>query len=206
MMMVSLTQHDHAYQLFLSQGILFGFGLTLLFNPSVAVMGHWFRRRRATAIGIVLGGSAAGGIVFPILLQRLIPVIGFAWATRVIAFLIMVCFIVACLTIRTRLPLSGHISWRNAVDLGGFKDVRYVLATVAGFVYVTPGYVAHPYSILTLSSRLFYALFIPYVYISIYANFRGVPPRISNYLLPILNAMNIPSRVLPGLLADRYGP
>ncbi|KAI0730854.1 monocarboxylate permease [Earliella scabrosa] len=187
MMMVSLTQHDHAYQLFLSQGILFGFGLTLLFNPSVAVMGHWFRRRRATAIGIVLGGSAAGGIVFPILLQRLIPVIGFAWATRVIAFLIMVCFIVACLTIRTRLPLSGHISWRNAVDLGGFKDVRYVLATVAGFV-------------------LFYALFIPYVYISIYANFRGVPPRISNYLLPILNAMNIPSRVLPGLLADRYGP
>lgn len=53
---------------------------------------------------------------------------------------------------------------------------------------------------------LFYALFIPYVYVQIYANFRGVPSNISNYLLPILNAMNIPSRVLPGFLADRYGP
>ncbi|KAI0741766.1 monocarboxylate permease [Daedaleopsis nitida] len=187
MMMVSLAQKDHPYQLFLSQGVLFGLGLALLFNPSVAVMSHWFRRRRATAIGIVLGGSAIGGVVFPIMLQHLIPRIGFGWAVRVIGFIMMACFIVACLTIRTRLPLTGHISWRSAIDLGGFKDIRYILAAVAGFV-------------------LFYALFIPYVYIQIYANFRGVPPSISNYLLAILNAMNIPSRVLPGILADRCGP
>ncbi|KAI0742078.1 monocarboxylate permease [Daedaleopsis nitida] len=186
MMMVSLTQKDQAYQLFLSQGVLFGIGIALMFNPSVAVMSHWFRRKRASAIGIVLSGGAVGGVVFPILLQHLIPIIGFGWAVRVIGFIIMVCFIVACMTIRTRLPLSGHISWRTAVDLGGFKDVRYILATVAGFV-------------------LFYSLFIPYFYIQIYANFRGVPPGISNYLLAILNAMNIPSRVLPGILADRYG-
>ncbi|KAI0794344.1 monocarboxylate permease [Fomes fomentarius] len=187
MMMVSLTQPDCAYQLFLSQGVLFGIGIALMFNPCVAVVSHWFRRKRASAIGIVLSGGAVGGVVFPILLQRLIPVIGFAWATRVIAFIIMACFIVACLTIRTRLPLSGHISWRTAVDLHGFKDVRYVLATIGGFI-------------------LFYALFIPYVYVQIYANFRGVPSNIANYLLPILNAMNIPSRILPGFLADRYGP
>ena len=137
MMMMSLTQPDHAYQLFLSQGVLFGIGIALMFNPSVAVMSHWFRRNRASAIGIVLSGGAVGGVVFPILLQRLIPVIGFAWATRVFGFLIMVCFIIACLTIRTRLPLTGHISWRTAVDLGGFKDIRYILATVAGFLYVT---------------------------------------------------------------------
>ena len=55
-------------------------------------------------------------------------------------------------------------------------------------------------------SSLFYALFIPYVYITIYANFHGIPTSTSNYLLPILNAMNIPSRILPGILADRYGP
>ncbi|KAI0688204.1 monocarboxylate permease [Cerioporus squamosus] len=186
MMMVSLTQKDQAYQLFLSQGVLFGIGIALMFNPSVAVMSHWFRRRRASAIGVVLSGGAVGGVVFPIMLQHLIPRIGFGWATRVLAFLIMVCFVVACLTIRTRLPLSGRISWRTAIDLRGFRDVRYVLATVAGFL-------------------LFYALFIPYVYIQIYADFRGVSPNISNYLLAILNAMNIPSRVLPGILADRYG-
>ena len=54
-------------------------------------------------------------------------------------------------------------------------------------------------------SRLFYAFFIPYFYIQIYANFRGINPGIANYLLAILNAMNVPSRILPGFIADRYG-
>ena len=106
----------------------------LRFNPSVAVMSHWFRRRRASAIGIALGGSATGGVVFPIMLQHLIPRIGFGWAVRVVAFVIMACLFVACLTIRTRLPLSGRVSWRSAVDLRGFRDVRYVLAAIAGFL------------------------------------------------------------------------
>lgn len=137
MMMVSLTQQDHAYQLFLSQGVLFGTGVALIYNPSVAALNHWFRRRRALVIGIVIAGSAIGGVVWPIVLHRLIPLIGFAWATRTIAFIMVACFTISCLTIKTRLPLQGHISWRTAVDLGGFKDVRYVLVAVAGFLYVS---------------------------------------------------------------------
>ncbi|KAM5544505.1 hypothetical protein V8D89_002165 [Ganoderma adspersum] len=183
MMMISLAQKDQAYQLFLSQGVLFGIG----FNPSVAVAGHWFRRHRATAIGIIVSGGAVGGIVFPILLQHLVPLIGFGWAVRIIGFISMACFVVACLTIRTRLPLSGDVSLRTAVDLRGFRDPRYVLATVAGFL-------------------LSYAYFIPYFYIQIYASFRGVDPAIASYLLAIMNAMNIPARILPGMLADRFGP
>nr|VWO98132.1 MFS domain-containing protein [Ganoderma boninense] len=208
MMMVSLVQKDRAYQLFLSHGVLFGLGMALMyassravscslglysqsrhpasFNPSIAVLGHWFRRRRATAIGVALGGTSIGGVIFPILFQRLVPVIGFAWAVRTIAFVMMVCFVVACLTIKTRLPLSGHISWRTAVDLHGFKDVRYVLAAISGFL-------------------LFYAVYTPIFYIEIYASFRGVTPELASYLLPILNAGNVLSRIVPGLVSDRFG-
>ena len=39
--------------------------------------------------------------------------------------------------------------------------------------------------------RLFYAFFIPYFYIQIYADFRDVPPGIAHYLLAILNAVYI---------------
>ncbi|KAI0753291.1 monocarboxylate permease [Daedaleopsis nitida] len=186
MMMVSLAQKDQAYQLFLAQGLLFGIGLALLFSPSIALLGHWFRRRRALVIGLATGGSATGGVVFPIILETLIPKIGFPWAVRVVAFVIMGCLTVSCLTMRTRLPLSGHISLRTAVNLGGWKDPRYVLATIGGFL-------------------LFYALFIPYFYIQTYASFRGVDPRIGNYLLAIMNAMNVLSRILPGFMADRFG-
>ncbi|KAI0357821.1 monocarboxylate permease [Trametes cingulata] len=185
-MLLSLCQKDHAYQVYLSQGVLFGIGIALLFNPCVAVLGHWFRKRRALVIGLATGGSASGGVVFPIILQKLIPRVGFGWAVRIIAFILLCCLVVTCLTVRTRLSLSGHISLRTAVDLEGFKDPRYTLATIGAFL-------------------LFYGFFIPYFYIQVYADFRGISPRVGDYLLAILNAMNIPSRILPGYIADKVG-
>ena len=53
--------------------------------------------------------------------------------------------------------------------------------------------------------RLFYAFFIPYFYIQIYARFQGLQPGIADYLVAILNAMNIPARIIPAIFADRYG-
>ncbi|KAH9848688.1 MFS general substrate transporter, partial [Lenzites betulinus] len=187
LMMVSLCQKDKPYQVFLSHGVLFGTGIALLFSPSIAVLGHWFRRRRALVIGLATGGSASGGVVFPILLENLIPRVGFGWAVRISAFILLACLTVSCLTIRTRLPLTGNLSFRTAIDLGGFRDPRYTLAAIGSFL-------------------LFYGFFIPYFYIQIYADFRGVSPHIGHYLLAILNAMNIPSRILPGYIADKVGP
>ncbi|KAI0357828.1 MFS general substrate transporter [Trametes cingulata] len=186
LMMVSLVQPNHPYQIFLSHGVLFGVGISLLFNPSVAVLGHWFRRRRALAIGLTTGGSAIGGVMLPIILQGLIPQVGFGWAIRIMAFVLAGCLLIACVTIRTRLPLSRDSSWPTAVDLGGFKDPRYTLATIGSFF-------------------ILFVFFVPYNYVQIYAELRGVPPHISKYLISILNAMNIPSRILPGILAHRYG-
>lgn len=54
--------------------------------------------------------------------------------------------------------------------------------------------------------RAFYALFIPYFYVQQYALFENVSPNLAKYLLPIINAMGIPARILPGLFADRVGP
>ncbi|KAI0644764.1 monocarboxylate permease [Trametes meyenii] len=187
LMMVSLSQKDQAYQVYLSHGVLFGFGIALLFNPAVAVLGHWFRKRRALAIGLTTGGSASGGVILPIILEKLIPAVGFGWAVRIVGFILLGLLVISCVTIRTRLPLSGHLSFRTAIDLGGFKDPRYTLASIGAFL-------------------LFYGFFIPYFYIQIYANFRGVPPHIAKYLLAIMNATNVPSRILPGYIADKSGP
>ncbi|CDO77908.1 hypothetical protein BN946_scf184692.g6 [Trametes cinnabarina] len=186
LVMVSLARPDQTYQVFLSHGVLFGIGISLLFNPSIAVLSHWFHRHRALAIGITTGGSALGGVLLPIILGVLVPRIGFGWALRVVAFILTVCLALACLTIRTRLPPSKDLSWRKAIDLGGFRDPRYTLAALGSFL-------------------ILFAFFVPYTYIQIYATFRGVPPHIGKYLISILNAMNIPSRIFLGILADKYG-
>lgn len=53
--------------------------------------------------------------------------------------------------------------------------------------------------------QVFYGLFIPYFNIKQYAILRGMDPNLAQYLLPIINAMGIPSRILPGLVADKVG-
>ncbi|KZT01355.1 monocarboxylate permease [Laetiporus sulphureus 93-53] len=186
LMMVSLVQPDKPYQLFLAQGILFGLGLACIFNPALAVAGHWFKRKRAYAIGVIASGSSIGGVFFPIMLQRLIPSVGFPWAVRAMAFVCLGCLTIATLTIRTRLPPSRNITLRGLVDLEGFRDWKYVCASIGAFL-------------------VFYAVFTPYFYIQIYANMQGVPNSLAIYLLPIINAFGTPSRIIPGIMADKWG-
>ncbi|KAL1410599.1 hypothetical protein Q8F55_004616 [Vanrija albida] len=68
------------YQFLLAQGVLFGLGSTLLFHPSVAAPGQWFARRRALAMGVASLGSGLGGVVWPIVVRRLIVQI-VPWST-----------------------------------------------------------------------------------------------------------------------------
>jgi MFS family permease len=48
------------WQVFLTQAICMGLGAGLLYVPSLALIGIWFERRRALAMGIVMSGIAVG--------------------------------------------------------------------------------------------------------------------------------------------------
>jgi MFS family permease len=52
----------------------------------------------------------------------------------------------------------------------------------------------------------FIGLYIPLFYIIAYAENAGVGESISFYLLPIMNAASVFGRIIPDLLADRFGP
>jgi MFS family permease len=49
-------------------------------------------------------------------------------------------------------------------------------------------------------------LFIPFFYITSYSISLGKDPDMSFYLISILNGVSLIGRLLPGILADRYGP
>lgn len=73
----------------LIQGVIGGLGVGFQFLPALSIQSHWFERRRALAIGLVASGTSIGGIVFPIMLNKLIvnPNVGFANAVRAGALL-----------------------------------------------------------------------------------------------------------------------
>lgn len=47
------------------------------FFPSIGVVSHWFKGNLAYATGCLVAGASIGGICFPVMLDRLIPRIGF---------------------------------------------------------------------------------------------------------------------------------
>ena len=131
----------------------------------------WFFHHRALAFGVMASGSSLGGVIFPILVQRLIPRIGFPWSMRVAAFLILGLLIIANLTVKSRLPPSP----KPFVLKAFFTPLRET-----------------PYSLIVAASFLFFfGIFIPFDYIILQAQAAGMSTNLASYLLAILNAASV---------------
>lgn len=75
LMMLSLS--TEYWQALLAQAFCIGVGAGLLFVPTVSLIPTWFSTRIGLAIGIASSGSSLGGVIYPIVLYRLISQVGF---------------------------------------------------------------------------------------------------------------------------------
>ncbi|GES62897.1 mfs monocarboxylate transporter [Aspergillus terreus] len=179
--MVSLCQRY--WQVFLAQGICCGIGDGLLFCPTNALVATYFVKRRSLALGIVLAGSSTGGLIFPLMVQQLLPKIGFAWTVRCVGFVVLFCFAVCLSLARVRLPKrqGGPL-----VELHAFHETPYSLFVVGIFLSL-------------------WAVYFSYFYIDTFAlNVIGTSETESLSMLYIINGVGIPGRIIPALFADRF--
>ena len=109
-------------------GVLGGVGTSLIFTPAIAAVGHFFLEKRGNATGIAAAGGSLGGIIFPLMLERLFPSVGFAWATRIMGFIFCCCCAVSVALTRSRLPPKP--GQRVMPDLRIFNDKAYTLLTL----------------------------------------------------------------------------
>ncbi|KAF4541595.1 MFS monocarboxylate transporter [Lasiodiplodia theobromae] len=174
------------WQILLAQGIYTGLGLGMVFMPTVAVIGCYFKRRRSLALSLSATGGGFGSLVFPSTVQYLIPQVGFPWAVRCAAFLALIMAIIAnvCLCPRSMPTKPGPL-----VQLQAFREAPYFLFALSVFLY-------------------FLALYFGFFYINAYArNVVGFSSTEAVSLLLITNATGIPLRPIVGYIADRFlGP
>ena len=191
------------WQILLSQGVVVGLGCGFLFVPSIAVIPYYFSTRKALAQGLAACGSSLGGIIYPILFQNLQTRIGFPWATRVMAFIILATLIMpnACLRVRVK-PGAA----RKLIDSSAWREAPFLLFSVAEFFG-------------------FMGLYIPFFYVQLYAIERtDIGEHLAFYLLTLLNAGSLFGRIvssscfwlledlltyvaqLPNFIADKIGP
>ncbi|KAJ7872792.1 MFS general substrate transporter [Mycena olivaceomarginata] len=168
----------------LCQGFAVGIACGVIFGPTLAVVSHWFKRRRSTALGIVASGGSVGGLIIPIMVQNLIPQIGFRWTMRVLALILLFTTGIMNLCLRRRLaPVKtsgGIFNWK------AFKYKPFRLYTLAVFV-------------------CFFGLYTLLTYIDVSATNAGIAPSFDVYLLAFANASSGVGRIMTGLLADRIG-
>ena len=183
LMMTSLS--TSYYHFILAQGICSPLGASAIFYPAVSATSTWFFRRRAFAFGIVTSGSSVGGVILPIMVERLIRQVGFAWAMRTAAFLILVLLVIGNLTVRSRIaPVKRP--FRTMDFLEPFTELTYLLVALASFLFC-------------------FGIFLPFTYVILQAIDIGMSPALAGYLLSILNAASLFGRILPGYFADRFG-
>ena len=183
MMMTSLA--TEYWQLFLTQGVVTGLGAGCLFLPSIAIVATYFTTKRALATGVTAAGGSIGSVIYPVVFHKLQPQIGFAWATRIIGFIALGTLLVSILIMKTRLPPPEKS--RRLIDPAALRSLPYMVFNVGLFF-------------------AFVGLYISFFYIIIYAERKlGIEEDLSFYMLAVLYGASVVGRVLPGLLADKFG-
>ncbi|KAJ4310619.1 hypothetical protein N0V94_008348 [Neodidymelliopsis sp. IMI 364377] len=181
------TQRPVYYQVLLSQGVLSGLGMSLLLVPSTAIVPTYFTHNRALAVGLANTGASVGGIVYPILTRRLLASVGFSWALRATALVVLITTGIGALTVRQRPELTKNPAKRTLYEFACLKDSTYALF-IAGVFFTFAG------------------IYIPYFYISAWVSGTTFPLHglSAYYLISIMNAGGLIGRIIPNFIADKF--
>lgn len=181
-MMLSLCKEY--WQVLLAQGFCVGIGAGCLFVPCVSVLPTYFSSRLGLAVGLASSGSSLGGVIYPIVLYRLLDRIGFGWSVRVLGFMALGTLLIpiAVMKMRFKPPkIRALIDWSALTD---FPYMVFVIATLIGF--------------MGLNVIIFYISYYP-------AQQHITSTEIAFYIVPIFNAASCFGRTLPNALSDKIG-
>lgn len=164
-----------------AQGVCMGVGSGLMALIPVAVLAMFFEKKRMLATGLASTGASVAGIAYTLSMRALFISVGFAWAVRIFALVILLTNAVAFVVMRLQLQ---HGSKGSAFGFHHFKDLPYT-AFVGAFTLVVA------------------SSFVPFFFIQEYAIQLGVSKDMAFNLLSIMNAANVFGRFVPNYVADR---
>ncbi|KAJ5468750.1 hypothetical protein N7475_006502 [Penicillium sp. IBT 31633x] len=206
LMMISICKEF--YQFLLAQGVLLGISMALVTWPMLALVGKYIKVNRAAAMGIVLAGSSIGGVIWPIAIDRLInnPKIGFPWTMRIVGFIMIPCFIFTCAAAKPPVqPVinveNGDSKNANSENTASNKENPQNHKEESLALLRKPSL-----QLLCLGMFItYFGMFAPFFYTPSYAVDQGFSTSLAFYTVSIVNGASFFGRIVPGIIADRYG-
>ncbi|KAH3678874.1 hypothetical protein WICPIJ_008801 [Wickerhamomyces pijperi] len=178
-------------------GVICGLGNGMLISPLVGVVAHYFDRKRATYSSVATTGGSVGGIIFPLILKKLYPAVGFAWAMRALGFICLGLLTIAITFAKARKfnteEPKEKMTWKQFIrtyfldvfDYRGFKETKFTFCALG----------------VCLSES---SLIVSSIYFPSYAIKRGFSESTSYLLITVVNSTGILGRYIPGYLADKF--
>ena len=126
-------------------------------------------------------------MIYPAALNNLLPLIGFPWASRVLAFVTLFCFVVALVILMPSMKKVMSQVPRNLFELSAFKEMPFVVFSISLFL-------------------VFLAYWAPLFQIPTFAVGKlGDSGTFAINMLFVANGLTIPGRVLGAVLASKFG-
>ena len=109
----------------LAYGILFGFGASLVYTPSLVILGHYFHKRLGLVNGVVTSGSSLFSIFMSFGLTFLVKQMTFQQIFLLLAGLISLLIFCALTFVERKLPMteSANNLTREQVDQQSTRDI-----------------------------------------------------------------------------------
>jgi len=168
---------------YLAYGVGVGLGASFAYIPSLATVGLWFARWRASALGFVAAGTALGVVVLPPLSAWLIERIGWRQTYLIFGLLTAIVLTACSLSIR-RSPVETK---NNQPRLR-----RVLLSSAFVRLYL---------SWLLVTT----ALFVAFVFLPAFARQRGASETEASMLLSLIGGVSLFGRLSTGRLGKTLG-
>uniref|UniRef100_A0A336MQP3 CSON004169 protein n=1 Tax=Culicoides sonorensis TaxID=179676 RepID=A0A336MQP3_CULSO len=178
--------------LYFTYGVCFGSGAALAYTPSLAILGHYFKKYLGIANGIVTAGSSVFTVALPILLNYLIENTGLSTTFQLLS-IITGLMIVSGILFKPLAPpapkpmkketrSAAHNLARSLINFDNWKKRKYVIWAVS------------------IPMALF-GYFVPYVHISKFVTV-NFPEENSSYPVMCIGFASFFGRLLFGMVAD----
>ncbi|XP_068633957.1 monocarboxylate transporter 10 [Battus philenor] len=185
---------NHVDVLYFTYGIMYGLGASLAYTPSLAILGHYFKKYLGLVNGIVTIGSSVFTVVMPPLLEHIIVNYGLQWMFRVLAAFTVGIVLCGLLFKPTPLMIIQKPSHKH-------DNIKSLLKTIVS-VQIWKN---KKYRLWALSMPVaLFGYFVPYVHIKkfIEKNFSNVNDNLPLQCIAITSGIG---RLTFGYLADKRG-
>ncbi|XP_043539318.1 monocarboxylate transporter 13-like [Chiloscyllium plagiosum] len=186
--------------LYLSIGVLTGFGWALVFTPTMAMISRYFKRRRALATGLAFTGVGVASFFFSPLFQLLIDVYGWRGAIQILsAMMLNLCVCAALLrpiTIQEDLLVAsrGH-------SANGKKSTEFWNKVTSAFdltLFLHRGFMVYSFAVTLMTT----GYFVPYIHLVAHGKNLGLSDYKAAFLLSVTAIAETIARLFSGWLAD----